>query len=812
MAEQKAAPSARDVKPVDVINDAGKLLQRCAGYRFDLDEQADGWKIHHAIDTDVFVNYLLPTQNYKHGKLFTTDRRLSQIVVLMTCEYIVRELVTAAGSGKGQLLVISPHDQEINSNMLRLQLELHELHHQLRHSPEQLEVALNAVRNHNITNQEIASLLVNDAAEFVRIMKKADGPQGAIHRFTDLPPSRLINLVRYKEPQGDGSIFEFPSVPQNAKHKEFRTFSDRECQWQEALKQGAHSKPSGTARMRPPKGLRTKSPSAVRTDAQVLTTLEWINATLEPQRRRVVLITGSDYLYTAAADSTLPPNPWMSHPPQSFETHYLRHPQAFFGDDQFFSEPNGEGTGRGMGLKVLEWLNTLLPQYVGIKPWNELSAGEANANLAMSPRRWHRVALQARQIAAGLKESRDPDEQVRSFVTDWSKQLRMLAVENGMTVASRDVHTPRIVRIVKELRLAAGADWTVEKFREYLTDQARESMHKLFFSTAFLGVLVLRTEESRVRGIPALRFNGAHKAAQEKCTYMQGLMFVGKADIDLHVLYKELGEGDPDNYHAHVLHAYAYAIRGHWSASCTFCRFAISVADTILAKDPEDDRRGREACYLMSVAQRRLAHDAKHPRDGQRQLESARQNLEEARRRDTPGMPPDPRFDSEALAFDVSSLLLRRFGTLYITPETEDNPLSLLREKLPVAKALLTRLEGEPLREVMAWITRQIFTNILTLALLAEIDARDAANVAHRADLMALIELFRERNLSPDTPNGRRDQLSDIIYWAAVIVFDKDVERAQRARKHLGEVDVSTFGGDAARVEAFANLSRRAPP
>src|SRR5262245_55868761 len=65
-----------------------------------------------------------------------------------------------------------------------------------------------------------------------------------------------------------------------------------------------------------------------------------------------------------------------------------------------------------------------------------------------------------------------------------------------------------------------------------------------------------------------------------------------------------------ENYHAFVIHALAFAIRGHWFGTKTLCLLALGVVDAI-PKAERKMRTGREAAYLLAVAERRLAVDVK---------------------------------------------------------------------------------------------------------------------------------------------------------------------------------------------------------
>ena len=99
-----------------------------------------------------------------------------------------------------------------------------------------------------------------------------------------------------------------------------------------------------------------------------------------------------------------------------------------------------------------------------------------------------------------------------------------------------------------------------------------------------------------------------------------------------------LKAADPTLYHIHVIYALAFAVKGHWYASLTLAKIAMTICDSI---DPaaRGFLLGREAAYLACIAVRRSATNRSH-------LNEAAQYLDQAIRRENEGVMEDIRFNT----------------------------------------------------------------------------------------------------------------------------------------------------------------------
>jgi hypothetical protein len=93
---------------------------------------------------------------------------------------------------------------------------------------------------------------------------------------------------------------------------------------------------------------RYKPTYALLRDAMVMATLEWTNERAAGGRRRLILITGSPYLFAAGESVKIEG--------ETFAKRYLRHPLAFVASEDFFSVRDGRAE-----FRLLEWLNLFFP-------------------------------------------------------------------------------------------------------------------------------------------------------------------------------------------------------------------------------------------------------------------------------------------------------------------------------------------------------------------------------------------------------------------------------------------------------------------
>lgn len=770
-----------------VYRTAGELLFRCAGYWEDEQQRKEDWRIHYVVDTDILVSYLDPNSNGRYAELFGENRELPKVLVRMMSDFIIHRLqsgVEANSSELGQLLLISPHDQELHGQFRRVQEDMAEW---IRRAESEAKEVLEHVRQGGKSEQQLVELLIKEATALIEVFE-GSGPFEKAQRLSRISAIRLTNVQRYVDP---ATGFTFPTPPEDLTHPEFHDYVHGFEQWRERL---AETRGRG------------KSDWAVSNDAQVLNHLSWINRKVAPQRRRLVLITGSRNIFVAARQ---PPRGASDAPPVAgltssadgeYQRLYLRHPQAFLGHWQFFETENRSDQENSTELRIFSWLNVLYPNHIDLSVPGAIRRREELAHELehSTAEEWSRRARELRAIAAQRAGGERPQDYIDSIISEWDRQVRVVAVEKDMFQAV--VHSPKTKsaqKLLGILRMRLGDD-LMPLLRD-LAINADNSRASLLISTVVLSEVTERNNKPSIRGVPALRFDDEYSSIQARCNQLQDDMFNNTLEVDLKNLNSEFGGVDPEQYHALVVYALIYAIRGHWQGTRTLCLSALAVVDGI-PPAARANRTGREAAYLLAVAERRVAREAS-------QLDNSRRYLQMAERREHPNWPRDVRFMSEELACDVAALALGRLSRR--SKEVTSISVGLVGAMLDRGQRILAQLDQETLGQVRNWVTRQVFSSVLGLALLVELD-KPNSTLRWQDELNQVTAIFRKRRLAPDEAAKFRDVYSDVIYWAAQAVYEKDGGRRRLAAVPLGKVIPERFPLDQDRVAAYVTVGKRA--
>ena len=322
------------------------------------------------------------------------------------------------------------------------------------------------------------------------------------------------------------------------------------------------------------------------------------------------------------------------------------------------------------------------------------------------------------------------------------------------------------------------------------------SIDALYAKADVVGAVQLLAPGERMRGLPALRFDEEYLDAQLQCDDLCAQLFrPGRPDqFDLNAMEVALRNTDPSGYHARVLKAYVFACAGLWHQVRPLCRSALLAVDAIPDKRPDDNRRGREAAYLLSVAERRVA--SSHVG-----IDHAEAMLKEAERRNH--LPSDLRFDSERLAQQVARIQLEYFSR-------KVDPQANLIELIERAKALARDGLEETPNVVKRWIVRQSITNGLLLSLIANElmiqPARVSGNARGLIKLLSTEQQAPNLNVSPlDIQPVYSDAVSDFVWWVAVAVFGESKQMRDAAKSAL-ELDVERQKDSTSPVTHFERV------
>ncbi len=801
---------------VQAIVEAARLAERCEGYWSDQRDGMEGWTVDYAVDINVVMLFAQPAGKLRYAELisgldtnatYALAELLGRFILLRLPAFGIHGAAALGDAGKScagsALVVIPPHDDEYDR--VRLAVMNAALTEAIG-AAEALPTLVAAVQERlpqGMTGVEaLAELLASD---FEFLLSALDGRSGALRELARLSQlsHRLLNL--YRVPAYRNAPAAQPLLPRIHGHDttDRADYFALVGQWRERLE-----------RHRPPR----KPDHALLCDAEVMATLQMVNQRAAPLRRKLVLITGSEDLFRAGSEWRLGPDGGRF----DFARAYLRHPQAFVGAKAFF-ERRGASPARqpvaapaaeaeaavgaavsdgrqppvarddhSSRMRIVDWLNLFFPKALSQVRY---TSGQLGADAV----RTHDAAVRAdvRRLRAiqrlddqwvlatlaTLAKSQFRSLTGRSFpdgvLDDLAEEINAIAVDLGVEIEGSVKAQSRVVEFLDGLSTQLGTTITVDRLHEVLAERIEHTVARLYLGTGELGVMQLIGNGDPVRGVPALRFDRHFPAASQQSETLCRKLWAGSRDFDLGGVYDELATDDPEHYHAHLLHAQVYAARGHWFACRTLSRLALQVSRRIPA-DRQNGRRGREAAYLMAVSERRLAKSVAD-------LGRVREALATAQSLETPGESQDPRFRAESLACDVTELQFRRFvhgpaPTAYPVARSLDecrSILSALRATDPNAHPVSMR----------CWVLRQVVTNVLIVALLAEIDHLNAPDAAQQADLRGLLKRLRDAHLAPDSEKDSHgltypDGLSSFVYDIATVAFDTP-QRAQLAAVRL---------------------------
>lgn len=765
-----------------LIADAAGLMRRCAGYMTDQQAEQDGWKVFYAVDVDVIAMYMAPSQNSRYAAVFSNgeDTDTRGLLARLLGDFIFRQLGSDGEQGIGSLFIIPPHDEELGRMIFALSNKLVD-------AIDEAEILLENVladlpeRLANGDYAELSQWLIDDASALVEIFDGKSGPRSELDRFEALDEHRLLHVERYKEEPGSWT-FPLPQLKGNS--QDFESFTTSFDAWKKRL-------------------LKYKGPRqphyAHIGDAYAMAMVEWVNQHMEAGKRRLVFITGTQGILKAASDYC--PAVIKGHS-KSFAELYIRHPQAFMADNGFFPEvPAQDEKGGTRNFSLFDWLNLFFPKVIrdGVKR-------VATVNTTLLKRIESDVDQEFQEAIVLLAKSEHSDEKRAGFpesmLDEWRTQIRSACVSREINTA--EANWPRRAKELLEwLKSRLDQGWTVEQLRSDLANRAIQSMSALYSSTVWLGLWSqVGTNLEQIRGIPALRFDPGYEPAQKYCRLLIAAMKAGNDKnppdqpqyLDIADMYSQLSGVDKSNYHGHVIHALAYATKGHWYAAKTLCKIALRTVDDLPKDDEKEYRRGREAAYLLTISERRLAHNVAD-------LVVAREYLQDAQStRENPGASFDLRFLSEAIAIDVAKINFE-----YFTNEGTSTTPAEFNRIWQDASELFSILASEPQPECRSWICQQLSTNILNLALIYYHANRCLPDATPKLVQEVLSGLTVNR-LNQESMEFN-DTVSEFVYLTATAVFCADAAEKTQALNKLKEFKFhASLPFDKTREKMFLKL------
>lgn len=738
----------------------GRLRNLCDLWRDDIVFVQNGGTIYFAVDVDVIAMYLNPKGKAHYGEVLRSKSQTGQLVARLIGDSIFHSNQLPAKQGSNSLNVlflIPPHDQELLYLLWGIGKRV-EASSRVSDATFQVldaivdrysrECAVATTDRVDAVNNFLQRLM-DHVPQLVAFFDEAEGDAAALKRFSRVDPARLQNIFNLKREDGKYFILQTEETFRNE-------ISVLVSDWEARLAPHASKK---------------QPREALAADARVLATIQRINTTVcSPRRERLVLISGSEYLFNALATQDVS-NLSIAEIAfrKDFLLQYLRHPQWILSNRNFFQATQEE---EPTAARVDEVGSGLRRRPIGLERLLELMAPLDDGNPSS-------VRQDDRDRAAGFARVQG----------SWDAEIKALAATkygSGLDKAEK-AGAINLARLISELKNAGK--WSEGNFRKELVDIANQRMDTLSLDSSSLGLLDVLAEPSRM--LPALCFDPQYEEYNVLYKDLLPKMIGGprpgnlRGSSELRKLIEEVNRGSDgknrDPYHVRILHAAAFAARGHWRQVLTLCDNAIQIANGLLeeaqAKSPDDEkkeyRKGREAAYLAAIARRRSARD---PRD----LERAQDYLDLAEARENVGDPPDLRFESESLAISNRRIYFNYFDHFRSKKPMSDEEKEVVRQQAQMNAASLlsiidrartardsaeSRSKGH---DVADWVLRQCFTNLFDLALIRS----DLESISIQQ--LELDQLFSEFKSSIKQEDELRDHHAWILSKVVWVLFNSN--------------------------------------
>lgn len=782
-----------------LLREAADLGQHCEDLWRDLRESTEGGvEVAYAVDVDVIVMFTAPEKSFHYGRVFSEGAPPTDVAAASVMgEYIIQRwpgLLSSPSAGpeagRGSLTIIPPHDAELRRVGLSVAAQALE---ERGHRATKLKLE-GAVRERlqrvlrGVEPQRRAEVLYEELLREGWLVhpKEAAGARQQLQRLEELPPGRFVGLRRHPWfsgpaagllPPRTGELWQRPgpaAEPPDPTLDSFRASVDR---WHERLM--AHW----------PGHLWDLKRRSILDDALVLARLEWVNRGLAADTarpRRMVLVTGTERLFEAGAAQ-----PALHEGFAHFSAAYLRHPRAFFGAKEVLSDLAGDAAQaqafdlERVQFRVADWLSVMFPNDLAQERFDGGRIGMEGSSVRIAfsqPAEATMVGALERLLSGEHDLFRDEPFPLGAL-HEWDRTVQS-ANERSQYRREQQRKTA-LARDLSDLLSRHGdADDGIDLILAHLRQRELASLVKLYALTDVIGVVQLLAPEQKMKGLPALRFDPGFETAQQQCDELCRLLFrpagQGRPEsFDPGAMFDALHETDPSDYHARVLLAYVFACVGKWFQVRTLCYIALLTVDAIPGKAQADRRTGREAAYLLAVAERRLAINPAG-------IENARQALAEAIRRN--GGQSEIRFESEALAQRVAQAQL-----LFYAGRGEPPPRDPMHD-IGTALELVVHATAREVGVIRRWVVRQGVTTGLLAALMSHEARTKTPQVTGSA--RRLLQVLEDEGQAPPLdpsatpPAGHPvylDGVSDFVWLVGTVVFGQHPDLQERARALLAE-------------------------
>jgi len=676
----------------------------------------DKWEFFYAIDADIFALFLNPIDKFEYAYTFTgmkqkTDtllaRRLGDFIFDPNCTNsrpIAKTQNKWRDVRNDKLLIISPHDEEIQKYVLRIIKDFNKV---VCNTDLLITQLVTKIKNQD-TDEDSVNWILDYGYELLEIFDGRSGNMLMINRLVSIDGDSIIGINQYYR-SSDNFTFKYDDVRYNGGKtiKEWSDLLEEHKAWDQNREQ-------------------------IERDAKVLWTLQQINRELFSSKKRLILITGTASILEAT-ENVIITHPSNDNKTVSFADMYIRHPVSFIMDKEFFSIPS-DSSDKFDCIKLYSWMNNLYPkqfelkekQIIIDKQFKEKQIIIDKQGLKTIENKPEKYVDKYKTLIENLVNIlENTEDNNNGNVEDIGlKMVRHMEHQiNNMFVRYEIISdSERAIKFVQDIVLKIRNNYSIKEIKKDLLHDANVSLEAIATIASTMGVWnQMYNSENSQYGIPALRFDNKYENAQERLDQIVQIFYKEKEDVidqeAIKKIYTDLKNLDDRNYHSLLIHAFIFACYGHWYATKTLCLTALNVAESFKIEEIDNMCRGREAAYLLAVAERRLV---KKEGDMLPALSKARNMLIKAsydyedddalRRKHI-----DIRFRSERLAIDVTELNYNYFSST--TGEESVLKIPYLLEKISEGMVIQEELEKETSEKVKAWVNQQSLVNLLSLAL-----------------------------------------------------------------------------------------------
>lgn len=702
------------------LKNTASLLVHAAGWLADKKFEANGGTIFYAVDVDVCTFFLAPKNNAKYADIFNQKDEASQLLAWLLADFIFFEADGLTISRP--LFLLPPHAEELEKMVDTLCRKVTSYSNKFEVEMTDVASRLQAL----ISNSESASILTSakslaewlgdNAKELIRIFEdRANGPELELKRFAEIAHETVITPLHGKIIPKLNLPFPSPDIENDI--DDANKFSKVKYQWNKRLLKHKSQK---------------TSEYLIDNDAEALACLEWANNELAATQVRLVLITGDEALGRAAQE----------HPDEHFALRYIRHPRSFLAAKEMFALSRPDDGVIKADLIVMEWLNLFFPD--AIRQVNRADGMHSEIDGAVVKKILDNQLANPKHFWEALRQLIKVENTsiLNDYVDEWGRHINAIATARKIHPKLFPNESGAVTKIAEILlrHFSQPEDESIpvaEKVYQEIYSSSVSSLDQLYSAPAWIGLWSnAAIRNNRIIGIPALRFDGDSAAQNYADSVMAGL--TGTAtNVNLVRMYAELSKVDESNYLAHVVHALAYASKGHWYATTALCRVAVAVRDC-LPKEQRGDRTGREAAYLASVAFRRMAQRAID-------LNTAEEWLNQAHERNQ-AENPDPRFLSQRLAISTT-----RHSFAFFSNDPKALNLAAAQSTYRSLGVFISGIDEfkESSKEVEKWLFRQGITNFFLVEALIKAAAKEFAVIdqAYSASLLDKFDYVTQHRL-----------------------------------------------------------------